>query len=496
VTLTQVPLILFFPKQNASMKEPLETAPKAGSYALFAAFFVISTVIIALSPASFLYDEGYYFKYVSQLESKGLTLAYIKELSGPTGPLYGVVHKALAPVTSLQIVPMRVATNAMFALSGLLTLLTLYSVRSRNALVAPALAYAAPFAGVTFGLALTEVPAMLAASLGILVLVRALVIINDNSESLPHEPRKAAVPFVAFWWLALAGILLAAAVWGRQNYLAVLFALPILFVRYRSFELASWLVVTSVFGLLSGLLFYVWGGLVPEASRFVSDINAQRPEVFEAAASDGGVFFGLNPAFGILSLGYAAALFGFVAPAVFSLRVSILGSAAAASVLATLLLPQIRFLPSYDALAPRLGPDLIPVASMFFGALLAFFGLWLLFSIALRCCERMKQELPHTSKADGSFLRRGEQDHPCWLLSSAPLSAKLYLFSAVAWLAVLATNMKISHQFSSRYVVVALPFMLITAAQHFRWSPWSVVRLSVGFAASVAFLTKKYGWWG
>jgi hypothetical protein len=56
--------------------------------------------------------------------------------------------------------------------------------------------------------------------------------------------------------------------------------------------------------------------------------------------------------------------------------------------------------------------------------------------------------------------------------------------------------MKIGHQFSSRYVLVALPFILITAAHHFRPTPLAAARLTVGFVASMAFLAKQYDWWG
>ena len=69
---------------------------------------------------------------------------------------------------------------------------------------------------------------------------------------------------------------------------------------------------------------------------------------------------------------------------------------------------------------------------------------------------------------------------------------KFYLFGAAAWLLILASNMKISHQFSSRYVVVAAPFLIITAIYHFQPTASALLRLICGFAASMFFLANYY----
>jgi hypothetical protein len=467
-----------------------------GPRALLATFFVISTTAIALSPGTLLYDEGFYFKYVSDLALKGLNITYISELSGPTGPLYAIVHMALSWVTSLQVVPMRLASNVLFVLSGIVVGFVLAISSSRNAANAPSLAYAIPFAGVTFGLALTEVPAMLAAALGTLAVVAAVVLVEMPRVDSRQRPQISPTSPAVYTLLVLSGVLFAAAVWGRQNYLAMVIALPLLFISGRSFAWLPWLVVTAVFVALSGLLFWIWGGLVPEPTRFVSDNSVAPTDVLNIGVSPPGVVFGLNIAFGILSLGYASAMFAVLAPGVFIVRLGVLSFSAVAAVIASLLLPQLRFLPSYDALAPRLGPDLITVATMFFGACLAFFGFWLLSSVALRCAERCRGESMLSSGANQGLVARKTWGSMLQLPMSLSISARLYLFASLAWLGILASNMKVGHQFSSRYVVVAAPFLLITAAHHFKWSPWSVARLVVGFSASMAFLTKKYGWWG
>jgi hypothetical protein len=478
--------MLLSTEQTHTVKKQMNREPKAASYALFTAFFIISTAVIIFSPGSFLYDEGYYYEYVSQLDSKGLNLTYIEEIGGPPGPLYGLVHKSLAAVTSLQVVPMRLATNVMFALAGMVVGCALWITRSGNFSGAPALAYAVPFAGVAFGLALTEVPALLAASAGVATLVGGLALIERNKTGAGSLP--GSTPLAAYLLFVLAAVLFAASVWGRQNYLAALIALPLLFFTDSRFLWRPWLLVTGIATGLSAVLFLIWNGLVPEAVRFVSDGSKMDQKA--------DVFFGMNIGYGILSLGYAAAMFGVLAPSLFCRRLSVLVSCFIAAVLAAVILPSLRFLPSYDALGPVLGPLLKPLAMVFFGALLAFFGFWLLVSVCVRCWERMKQE-------ERSALSRGEvHGKKCGrtrflsAIAASSLNIRFYLFGAAAWLLILGTNMKIGHQFSSRYVVVALPFILITAAHHFRPTPIAAARLAVGFVASMAFLAKKYNWWG
>jgi hypothetical protein len=458
----------------------------ASLVSLFAVFFCVSFVAIAVSPKAHIYDEIFYYQYVTDLNEKGLNVAYVRELIAPTGPLYGFIHAGISWFTGLSLVPMRLATNVMFALAGILVGCALWISRSENFSSAPALAYGVPFAGVTFGLALTEVPALLAASAAVAALVGGLALIERNKKV--DRSMLASTHMPAYLLFVLASVLFAASVWGRQNYLAALIALPLLFFTDSRFLWRPWLLVTVIAIGLSAVLFLIWNGLVPEAVRFVSDGGKMDQKA--------DVFFGMNIGYGILSLGYAAALFGVLAPGVFTARRSVLVSCVLAALVASLLSPSLRFLPSYDALAPRLGPQLVPTAMVFFGALLAFFGLWLLASVGLRCWERIKQE-------DRSALGRGEvhgekggRTRFLAAIAASSLNIRFYLFGAAAWLLILGTNMKIGHQFSSRYVVVALPFILITAAHHFRPTPIAAARLTVGFVASVAFLTKKYGWWG
>ena len=219
-------------------------------------FFVASMTMIAMSPSRFLYDEVFYHGYAVELSDKGLSISYLRELIAPTGPLYGFAHLILGSLTDLRVVPMRLATNVMFATSAAAVVLLLSMVRVQSPSSVVALSYGIPFAGVTFGLALTEVPAMLAASVGTLALIKGLLMVDDWCKRVKTAGQPPKVAAYAFF--VLAGLLYASAVWGRQNYLVAVLALPVLFVSNRGFALVPWLLITVITCGLSAVLFVTW----------------------------------------------------------------------------------------------------------------------------------------------------------------------------------------------------------------------------------------------
>jgi hypothetical protein len=445
-------------------------------------FFAVSTVLVFISPSAFLYDESYYFQYAVQLADKGFGTAYLRELNSPTGPLYAFVHQMLSLITDLRIVPMRLMTNLMFAASAMMVAIMLSMVRVQNPTSVPALAYGIPFAGVTFGLALTEVPAMLAASVGTLALIKGLLMVDVWCKGVKTAGQPPKIAAYAFF--VLAGLLYASAVWGRQNYLAAVLALPVLFVSNRGFALLPWLLVTAITCGLSAMLFVTWGGLVPEAVRYVS--NDAR------SGFDNGIVAGLNIVYGIYALGYTAFLFCVLSPRVFVARVGVIALSAALAVVAVVSLKTLRLLPSKFLLERLLGSSAMDLVGIAAGTLFSFLGFWLLLSVLLRCYAvaggretRSEVSAPHGAKLITSLLTG---------LRGLEMKDKLYLFASLAWLLILASNMKILHQFNSRYVVVAAPFLLITAARHFEATRSSVIRLVCGFTVSMIFLANYYRW--
>jgi hypothetical protein len=441
-------------------------------FAIAGVFFVVVMAMIAFSPQKYIYDEVYYHQYATDLAEKGMGLKYLRELIAPPGPLHGMAHYALGWATGFRPIPMRVVTNGFCLAAGVCAGLLLLRVGRREAFYCAALLYAIPFGGVVLGVSLTESSAMLAATIATLVVVMGAQALDDGSR---ESGAQSGAEWVGYALVGLAGFLYAAAIWGRQNYLVVLPALPILFFFARGFAWRPLLIVTLVAGTGAGLLFGIWGGLVPEAVRFVS-----------AGRGDAsGVVAGLNIIFGIRSLSYAAIAFGILAPGVLRLDFRLLCVCGVGALIGCVFFEPMRFLPSAYLISKNLGEVFLFPASIVFGAGFAFLGFWLFVSVVWNCWEFIKPPvLGIHEKTVGLASRLGRIG---W-------NEKLYLFGTFAWLLILASNMKISHQLSSRYVIVAAPFMLITAVFHFRQSVAAIIRLICGFIVSMFLLANYYEW--
>jgi hypothetical protein len=427
-----------------------------------------------VSPDRYIYDEVFYHKYATDLAEQGMGGAYVRGLIGPPGPLHGIAHYSFGCATGFMPIPMRVVTHGMVLVASLCASLLFLRVGRREAWYGVALFYGIPFGGVVIGLSLTESSAILAATLATL-----LVVIGAQSldGSVPLTRGGERQKRIGYGLVALAGILFAAAVWGRQNYLVVLPALPLLFFCPSGFAWRPWLLVSLLAGSGSVLLFLTWGGLMPEGVRFISDSGG--------AINAAGVLAGLNIVFGIRSLAYAALIFSILAPDVFRRNNLLVFLSAVAALLGSTILEPMRFLPSAQLVSKILGESYVVPISIMAGAGFSFLGFWLLASVLLNCWDLMSSPDPNFRERSVGLFKR---------LGSIGWNEKLYLFGAAAWLLILATNMKILHQFSSRYVVVAAPFLLITAIYHFKPTVSAIVRLVGGYAVSMFLLANYYGW--
>lgn len=443
-------------------------------FAIAGVFFVVVMAMIAGSPDKYIYDEVYYHQYATDLAEKGMGVEYLRELIAPPGPLHGIVHYALGWATELRPIPMRVVTNGVFLAAGVCASFLLWRVGRREAWYGVGLLYAIPFSGVVIGVSLTESSAMLAATLATLLVVVASQVLESGGREVGCGKRRQWIGYGA---VVMAGFAYAAAVWGRQNYLVVLSALPLLFFRVAGFAWRPWLLVTLLGGAGAVLLFGIWGGLVPEAVRFVSVGRGESEPV--------GVVAGLNIVFGIRSLAYAAVAFCVLAPGVFRLGWRLVFLCGMVALLGCLIFEPMRFLPSAYLFSKILGEDFLAPASIVFGAGFAFFGFWLFASVVWNCLDLVSGDALGMREESVELFDR---------LGRTGFNEKLYLFAAAAWLLILASNMKISHQFSSRYVVVAAPFLLITAIYHFRPTTVAFLRLIGGFALSMLLLANYYEW--
>jgi hypothetical protein len=161
--------------------------------------------------------------------------------------------------------------------------------------------------------------------------------------------------------------------------------------------------------------------------------------------------------------------------------------------LAVWTLPQLRFIPSKFLLERLVGTDVMNATGVVLGIATASMGFLLAISLATHCLRaaRLTGGRCGADATGAPFVNTRTDEVPDHLVQ---LRSKLYIFAALAFVLILASNMKISHQFTSRYVVVAAPFILLLAASHFKPTRGAALRLGCGFVVSMMLLANCYRW--
>lgn len=247
---------------------------------------------------------------------------------------------------------------------------------------------------------------------------------------------------VSTWLAVLAcGLSTAAAVLGRQNYLVML---PCLVLAFdwppRQRDILHTAIIVAVVLTIAGPVFILWGGLVPPRSATSGE--------------------GFSLANGIKSAGYAGLIVFLFAPEIFSVlwrRKLLLAVAFVLSIPVALMLGTAVPMVSLTRTLPAQATSAI--ASGFSFAL----------AFAAICFA-------------GCFAFHIWQHRANWLTRFAGSTALLGILS----------NAKITHQFSSRYVFVFLPFIVLAAAPAVRMSWHLPLRLAIGAGISLTALASYY----
>ena len=244
---------------------------------LLVAFLALVAVVVT-SPPEHVFDETDYANYVLLLHQHGLSVEFLKALTGAAGPLYAFVHFALEPVTQLLPVRMRLVNVVLLVVVAGVLAACLKRRGCSDYLVASGSILVVPMTWVLAGMALTEMPAMLFAALGLYLQLRGVEALGRGRAVLG--------------WFAASGICIGVAVWGRQPYL-VLAGVPVLLALLdRRVRLPAVIVVGIV--MASAIpLGAAWQGLVPPSDE---------------------VALGLAPLNGLISLGYIGVCFFLLAP--------------------------------------------------------------------------------------------------------------------------------------------------------------------------------------
>lgn len=254
-----------------------QIAMKVAGAVLLVAFLGLCAMV-ATSPGAFLHDAPEYTKYVPLLRQHGLTEAFLDSLPGAAGPLYAFVHLAFAPLTDLRPIGMRLVNLASLVVVAGILAGWLRQQNCRDYLVAAGSILIVPMTWVIAGLALTEMPAMLFATLSLYLLLKGVTALERERPVLR-------------WFLA-SGVCLSVAVWGRQPYLLLAGVPVVMALLDRRLRLPA-LAFAAIVGASAMPLVIAWQGLVPP---------------------DDGADEGLSMLHGIVSLGYAGICFFLLAP--------------------------------------------------------------------------------------------------------------------------------------------------------------------------------------
>ena len=197
-------------------------------------------------------------------------------------------------------------------------------------------------------------------------------------------------------------------------------------------------VVTSL--ILPCIVFAVWKGLVPPKTEYVGE--------------------GYSIPNCIGSYMYAGIVMFIVAPRWFTMKPWLIGVVLVISILMNLMLGVSEIFPLRSVVEKHLNPSLLQVyGRSAYGLLL---GIAVLFVVA-------------------TLLRL-----------YALRQNGLFVALTIAAFATLGTSIKITHEFSSRYVVTALPLILIIAEFYTATSRWKALRAVLGACVGVASLYSYY----
>jgi hypothetical protein len=406
------------------------------SWAVAATTLLIMVALVAASPPRPVSDEAWFLDTVRLLARDGVSLQFLREFPGAAGPTFTLVFAAADSLFGLSFPWLRLVNVALLIATAALVWRCLALTRREDAQASAqgsaltgAMLVVLPTADVSAGLALTEMPAAFFAILAIALLAEALAVRG----------------FSAMVCAALSGITLAAAILGRQNYLLLLPCLLLAIdwkdgAQSRAGSLRVVLVAAIAIAMVTPV-FVLWDGLVPPRTVWSTS--------------------GLAPGNVVRGAGYAGVILLLLAPGIYTpLRQrNWLGAIVLAAIPIAFMLGG-GFVPLRATMRTLFGSYGLTLIGWAAAYLLSFAALAFLLCFTLHLWRHRDQWMTRLS---GAFVLLG-----------------------------LLSNAKITHQFSSRYVFVVLPFMLIAAAPAMRLTRWTPLQMTSAAGISLGALASYY----
>jgi 4-amino-4-deoxy-L-arabinose transferase-like glycosyltransferase len=369
-----------------------------------------------------LFDEVLFVPNVHLFEQHGLTREFLVNLNNQApGPLYEFVHLFFKPLTNLETPGIRLVN--VFLLGLVILVMARIFTLLKPATYAEGLLFSVAILGVPMvwqiaGLALTEMPAMFFSLFSVLLLLLSL--------------RKMQGKGMSLFFAISGGICLGLAILGRSPFLVLVFSAGIFLVYERS--AARWrnIMLYSFFALAVSLpVFFIWGGLVPPQQSFVGK--------------------GISIWHGVLAYAYAGLMAIILAPRWFFLNKKIVFSLAA--LYAILALTNIygtryEYKPFYKSVGMILPPDMLQYYPFMISPVLATLSLYFIGCTLVHLWNRRKDQY--------------------------------FVYLLVTGMLLLASNFKVTHLFSTRYVGQAAAFFVLIFTEHDKWTAGRIIRILIG----------------
>ncbi|MBW8686734.1 glycosyltransferase family 39 protein [Chitinophaga rhizophila] len=387
--------------------------------------YILLFVITLLHPQPPLFDEPLFIPNVYLFEQHGLSRTFLLNIDNQApGPLYQFVHYALKPITHMQTPGIRLVNTIMLLLIILLlaAIISRMQKHGKQHTWLPAIhIMAIPMVWQVSGMALTEIPPMLFASLSIWLLLLAI------EQAAKHH-------WAGLLFAVIAGLCLGLAILGRSPFVVMAPAALLLLLHTAGGKM-KWAIVTIYIGLALACcipVFLIWEGLMPPKQAIISQ-------------------GGLVPWHGILAFAYGALIAVIIAPSWFIYNKWVLISLV---VIYAILLPanyfwlHYEYAPLNEALKKIFPAAFMQLYPYLISPVLATIAVYFLYCACWQGMERRTEPF--------------------------------FLFILCSTLLMLATSFKVTHLFSSRYVAQAAPLFIILLAPFIRVSYGQWIRFTAG----------------
>lgn len=405
---------------------------------LFIGLFIISFGIlftISLKNAHPVYNEIQSISNTRLYLEKGLTQEFLlSTYNQAPGPLYQIFYGGILGSKNLDIRNLRVVNFLLMLFSMLIIFYSFKDEIMNNHLILVCFSIISiPMVWVIGGMALTEIPA---------IFFLTIFLVNFNKLSLSKLEKVQDLILCNI----ICGASLGLAIIGRTQYLLIL-PLSFFFLFFfqpRNSENLFSIIYVVVASLICIPVFWVWQGLVPPQVKYTDEE-------------------GFNLWHGIIGLSYLYMVFVFVSPKLFTFNVKAL------SILSLVLV--IFWIFNYNYWKIEFTPMRYTALRVFNGNSLKIYSTFIPATI-MTLCSHLFYCL---------FLRWREI-----------VVNKIYLFSLLSCILISFSAIKVTSEFSSRYVIQSLPFIMVVAIFNSRNSVLQFLIYLIGIAIGVLTILGYY----